>query len=81
MNSNAASSDAQPFPQVHQPAKTKLSSSTTAHRDGMSELRFLFQVSDITTIDSILAKFRSVEGVFEARRMMPGEGVGRTKKQ
>ena len=58
-----------------------LSSSTTAHRDGMSELRFLFQVSDITTIDSILAKFRSVEGVFEARRMMPGEGVGRTKKQ
>ena len=47
----------------------------------MSELRFLFQVSDITTIDSILAKFRSVEGVFEARRMMPGEGVGRTKKQ
>ena len=47
----------------------------------MSELKFLFQVSDISTIDRILTKMRSIEGVFEARRMMPGEGVGRTKKQ
>lgn len=58
-----------------------LSSSSTVHRDGMSELKFLFQVSDISTIDRILTKMRSIEGVFEARRMMPGEGVGRTKKQ
>lgn len=57
-----------------------LSSASSVHRDGMSELKFLFQVSDIASIDQILATLRSIDGVFEARRMMPGEGVGRTKK-
>ncbi|WP_255467160.1 RelA/SpoT family protein [Raoultibacter phocaeensis] len=50
-----------------------LSSSTTSHRDGMVEMRFLFQVSDIAYIDKITAKLRSIEGIFEARRMLPGE--------
>ena len=50
-----------------------LSSSTTSHRDGMVEMRFLFQVSDIAYIDKITSKLRSIEGIFEARRMLPGE--------
>ena len=50
-----------------------LSSSTTSHRDGMAEMRFLFQVSDIKHIDLILSKLRGIEGVFDARRMLPGE--------
>ena len=56
-----------------------LSSSTTSHRDGMAEMRFLFQVSDIKHIDIILNKLHSIEGVFDARRMLPGE-TGKKKK-
>ncbi len=45
---------------------------TTTHRDGMVEMRFLFQISDTAAIERILNRMRSVEGVFDARRMMPG---------
>lgn len=50
-----------------------LSCASTSHRDGMVEMRFLFQVSDIVYIDKITNKLRSIEGVFDARRMLPGE--------
>ncbi len=56
-----------------------LSSSTTSHRDGMVEMRFLFQVSDINHIDIVLSKLRSIETVFDARRMLPGESVKKKK--
>ena len=49
-----------------------LNVSTTTHRDGMAEMRFLFQISDISKIERILSKLQAVEGVFDARRMMPG---------
>ncbi len=48
-----------------------LSSSTNTHRDGMVEMRFLLQVSDTASIERILNKLKSVEGVFDAHRMMP----------
>ncbi len=51
------------------------SSSSTAH-DGLVKMRFLFQLSDINHVETILAKLRKVDGVFEARRMLPGEYVG-----
>ncbi len=51
-----------------------LSSNTVSHRDGMVEMRFLFQVSDITHIDIILGKLKALEGVFDARRMVPKVG-------
>lgn len=38
----------------------------------MVEMRFLFQISDTTAIERILNRMRAVEGVFDARRMMPG---------
>ncbi|MBQ3106932.1 MAG: bifunctional (p)ppGpp synthetase/guanosine-3',5'-bis(diphosphate) 3'-pyrophosphohydrolase [Eggerthellaceae bacterium] len=51
-----------------------LSCSSVSHRDGMVEMRFLFQVSDIAHIDVIQKKLRAIEGVFDARRMVPGQG-------
>ena len=49
-----------------------LSVNTNTHRDGMVEMRFLFQVSDTAVIERILSKLRAVDGVFDAHRMMPG---------
>lgn len=51
-----------------------LSSSTASHRDNMVEMRFLFQVSDVSAIDKIIGKMGAVEGVFDAHRMLPGDG-------
>ena len=58
-----------------------LSSNTVSHRDGMAEMRFLFQVSDITHIDIILSKLKALEGVFDARRMVPKVGGGKDSAQ
>jgi GTP diphosphokinase / guanosine-3',5'-bis(diphosphate) 3'-diphosphatase len=55
-----------------------LSCTTTTHRDGMVEMRFLFQVSDISHIDIVLKKLGEIEGVFDARRMLAG---GTTKNK
>lgn len=56
-----------------------LSCSSTSHRDGMVEMRFLFQVSDINHIDVVLSKLRGIEGVFDARRMVPKTGGSKKK--
>lgn len=56
-----------------------LTSSSTSHRDGMVEMRFLFQVSDILHIDLVLNKLRGIDGVFDARRMLPGETLRKKK--
>jgi len=52
-----------------------LASSTTTHRDGLVDMRFLFELGDLTRLDHILRELRTSEGVFEARRMQPGEGT------
>lgn len=57
-----------------------VSASVASHRDGMVEMRFLFQVSDLAAIDKIISEMRSIEGVFEARRMMSG-GAARKKSK
>lgn len=54
-----------------------LSVNSMTHRDGMVEMRFLFQVSETAAIERILKKLRSVEGVFDARRMMSGKPSSR----
>ncbi len=51
-----------------------LSCTTTTHRDSTVEMRFLFQVSDLSAIDRILQRLKEVSGVFEAHRMVPGQG-------
>jgi GTP diphosphokinase / guanosine-3',5'-bis(diphosphate) 3'-diphosphatase len=50
-----------------------LASSTTTHKDGLVDMRFLFELGDLSRLDAILREMRRVEGVFEARRMLPAE--------
>lgn len=50
-----------------------LSVSSTTHRDNMVEMRFLFQISETAAIQRVLDKLQTVEGVFDAHRMMPGK--------
>ncbi len=56
-----------------------LTSSTATGRDGIVRMRYLFQVSDVGHVDEILARILDIDGVFEARRMFPGESVGSRK--
>ena len=56
-----------------------LSSSSVTGRDGIARMRFLFQVSDVSNVQGILSRLLDVDGVFEARRMFPGESVGASK--
>ncbi|MCL2655102.1 MAG: bifunctional (p)ppGpp synthetase/guanosine-3',5'-bis(diphosphate) 3'-pyrophosphohydrolase [Coriobacteriia bacterium] len=50
-----------------------LSSSTTTHKDGIVDMRFLFEIGEMSNLEGLLRNLRSTEGVFEARRMLPGE--------
>lgn len=50
-----------------------LSCTTNTHKDGVVEMRFLFEVGDLANIDAVIGKLQSLEGVFDARRVLPGE--------
>jgi GTP pyrophosphokinase len=52
-----------------------LSSSTNTHKDGLVEMRFLFEIGEMSRLDALLRDTRNVAGVFEARRMLPGEAT------
>jgi len=52
-----------------------LASSTSTHRDGLVDMRFLLELGDLSRLDVLLRDVRSTEGVFEARRMQPGEAT------
>ncbi len=52
-----------------------LSSSTTTHRDGIVDMRYLFEIGEMSRLDALLRDVRAVNGVFEARRMFPGEAT------
>ena len=52
-----------------------LASSTSTHKDGIVEMRVLFEISDLSRLDAVLREVRGAEGVFEARRMMSGEAT------
>ena len=56
-----------------------LASSTTTHKDGLVDMRFLFELGDLTRLDTVLREVRGAEGVFEARRMMSGEATQRKR--
>ena len=56
-----------------------ISSSSRTDRDGIVRMRFLFEVSDVEHVEGILERIQEVDGVFEARRMFPGEYVGSRK--
>ena len=48
------------------------SSSQVSSRDNLAEFRFLFQVSDVESINLIIHKLATVPGVFDAHRTLPG---------
>jgi len=52
-----------------------LSSATTTHKDGIVDMRFLFETGEMANLDALLSSLRGVEGVFVARRMLPGENI------
>ena len=61
-------------------AANVLSCSTMSHKDNVVEMRFLFEVSDINSMDVILKKLRAVDGVFSAQRLLAGTQSSKKKK-
>ncbi len=51
-----------------------VSASTATDPDRVARLRFEFEVSDPSHLDAVLRSVRSVDGVFDAYRVVPGRG-------
>lgn len=58
-----------------------LSASTSTNRDGVAILRFLVEISDASGLDPLLASISRVDSVYDARRLMPGEGSTTLKRR
>ena len=58
-----------------------LSASAQTHRDGLVEMRFLYELGNMDQLQAVLNTVRGVDGVFEAHRMLPGEGAGRKRSE
>jgi GTP pyrophosphokinase len=56
-----------------------LSSATSSHKDGIVDMRFLFEIGEMSRLDILVNDLRGVDGVFEARRSMPGEKTSKKK--
>jgi GTP pyrophosphokinase len=52
-----------------------LNADMATHRDGIVEMRYLFEVSEVAHIEKILRELRNIEGVIDARRTMAGEVI------
>jgi len=50
-----------------------LNATMNAHKDGIVEMRYLFEVSEIAHIEKILRELKDINGVIDARRTMSGE--------
>ncbi len=58
-----------------------LSASTQTTREGVARLRFMVSISDASLLDPLLASISRVPSVFDARRIMPGEGSVQMKRR
>ncbi|MDO4537122.1 MAG: bifunctional (p)ppGpp synthetase/guanosine-3',5'-bis(diphosphate) 3'-pyrophosphohydrolase [Coriobacteriales bacterium] len=58
-----------------------LAASTSITHDGIARLRFLVAISSAGLLDSLLAGISRVPSVFDARRLMPGEGANQMKRR
>ena len=52
-----------------------LSAATSTNSRGVARLRFLIAISDASLLDTLLASVGRVPSVYDARRIMPGEGA------
>ncbi len=58
-----------------------LSAATQVSSSGLARLRFLVAISDASLLDSLLAAISRVPSVYDARRIMPGEGSNQMKRR
>ena len=58
-----------------------LSAATQTTTTGVARLRFLIAISDASLLDPLLATVSRVPSVFDARRLMPGEGASQMKRR
>ncbi len=58
-----------------------LSAATSTNREGVATLRFLVEISDASGLDPLLASVGRVDSVYDARRLMPGEGGAMLKRR
>lgn len=56
-----------------------LSASLATSKDGIATQRFLFELGNMDQLQSLLRAVRSIDGVFEAERMLPSEAHARKK--
>ncbi len=56
-----------------------LSAHVATDRDGISTMRFLFELGNMDQLHSILRNVRAIDGVFEAARALPGEATQHKK--
>lgn len=57
-----------------------LSAATQTSAQGVARLRFLVAISDASLLDTLLAAVSRVPSVYDARRIMPGEGANQMKR-
>ena len=58
-----------------------LSAATQTTAQGVAKLRFLVSISDASLLDALLATVSRVPSVYDARRIMPGEGASQMKRR
>ena len=58
-----------------------LSASTQTTRTGIARLRFVVEISAASLLDPLLGRVSRVPSVFDARRIMPGEGGNEMKQR
>lgn len=52
-----------------------VNSASRMNSNGVVNMRFMMVVSDVSVLDAVLASLSHIPSVFEARRIMPGEGA------
>ena len=58
-----------------------LSAATQTSAQGVARLRFMIAISDASLLDPLLAQVSRVPSVYDARRIMPGEGAKQMKRR
>ena len=58
-----------------------LSAATQTSAQGVARLRFLVAISDASLLDVLLSAVSRVPSVYDARRIMPGEGANQMKQR
>lgn len=51
-----------------------LSVSSQTRKDGIVEMRFLFEIGQLDDLEKLLRSVRGIDGILDARRLLPGEG-------